>query len=174
MEKKIKIIGKDNLLTKQRKFRQRLLFRKKFTFLNTLFQTFHSPEHATPFTKKLNFRVAQNNVFCTMEDLKNGQIIEVGSAGKYKIKVSKKTLRYNSKMIIGTFLRKVQKRLQKEPILLELISPSRMKKPILKQIFMQSGVKTPITIQVKTKKCFNGCRPKKKRRKKRTGLRIFK
>lgn len=173
MEDKIKIFGRNIFSTKQKKFRQRLFFRKKLTFLNTLFQTFSSI-HVAPFTKRLNFRIAQNNVFCTMEDVRSGQILEVGSAGKYKIKVSRKTLRYNSKIIIGTFLRKIQKRLQNELILLALISPARMKKPIIKQVFTQSGIKTPITVDVNTKKCFNGCRPKKKRRKKRTGLRIFK
>ena len=49
-----------------------------------------------------------------------------------------------------------------------------MKKPLLKQIVEQIGVKTAITINVMPKKCFNGCRPKKKRRKKQRGLRIFK
>jgi ribosomal protein S11 len=161
-------------IRRERKFRLRLLFRKKFIFLNTLFQTVPNSSSGAPFTTKLNFRITQNNIFCTLENIANGKILEVGSAGKYKVKVSKKTLRYNTKLIIGTFLRKVKTHLQKKLILINLIGPARMRKSILKQIFEQFGTKTSITVDIKSKKCFNGCRPKKKRRKKQKGLRIFK
>lgn len=161
-------------LKRDRKYRLRLLFRKKFIFLNTLFQTASNFKSFVPYTSKLNFRVTQNNIFCTLGSIVNGKILEVGSAGKYKVKVSKKTLRYNVKLLIGTFLKKVKLRLQKELILINLISPARMRKSILKQIFEQFGTHTAVTVDVKAKNCFNGCRPKKKRRKKQKGLRIFK
>ena len=175
MEEKIKNKSKGKKITKrEKKFRLRLLFKKKFIFLNTLFQSFSYIDNIIPFVTKLNLRVTQNNIFCTLGNIINKNILEVGSAGKYKIKVSKKTLRYNSKIIIGTFLRKIKLYLQKKSILINVISPTRMRKPLLKQIVEQIGVKTAITINVMPKKCFNGCRPKKKRRKKQRGLRIFK
>jgi len=48
-----------------------------------------------------------------------------------------------------------------------------MKKPILEVISINLKDKN-IILDVKGKKCFNGCRPPKKRRKKQKGLRIFK
>jgi hypothetical protein len=89
--------------------------------------------------------------------------LEVGSAGKYKVKVSKKTLRYNTKILIGIFLKKIKLRLQKNILLVNLIGPSRIRKPILKQVFEQFGIKTSIIANINPKKCSNGCRLKKKK-----------
>jgi ribosomal protein S11 len=158
---------------REKKFRLRLLFRKKFVFLNTLFQTITKKKENFLVTK-LNFRITQNNVFCTLVDLVSGKILEVGSAGKYKVKVSKKTLRYNAKILVSIFLKKIRSRLQKKHIMVNLIGSSRIRKPILKQVFDQFGIKTSVTARINSKKCFNGCRPKKKRRKKQRSLRIFK
>jgi ribosomal protein S11 len=157
-------------LRRKKKFRLRLLFRKKFVFLNTLFQAITNKKKIFLATK-LNFRITQNNVFCTLVD---GKILEVGSAGKYKVKVSKKTLRYNTKILVNIFLKKIRSRLKRKHIIINLIGSSRIRKPLLKQIFKQFGIKTSITASINSKKCFNGCRPRKKRRKKQRGLRIFK
>ena len=154
--------------------RIRSLFKKKPIFLNMLFQTFYNSDITKPFTTKLNLRITQNNIFCTLTNLVDNKIFEVGSGGKYKVKISKKTLRYNSKIIIGTFLRKIKTHLQGKQFLINLIGPVRMRKPLLKQIFEQFNSKMSITVNLEPKKCFNGCRPKKKRRKKQRGLRIYK
>jgi ribosomal protein S11 len=158
---------------REKKFRLRLLFRKKFIFLNTLFQAMTNRKEFFLVTK-LSFRVTQNNVFCTLVDLVDGKILEVVSAGKCKVKVSKKTLRYNTKILVSIFLKKIRLRLQKKHITVSLIGSLRVRKPILKQVFDQFGIKTSITASINSKKCFNGCRPKKKRRKKQRSLKIFK
>jgi ribosomal protein S11 len=160
-------------LKREKKFRLRLLFRKKFIFLNTLFQATTSKKEIFLATK-LNFRVTQNNVFCTLVDLVDNKFIETGSAGKYKVKVSKKTLKYNTKIIVGIFLKKIKSRLKKKHVIVNLIGSSRTRKPILNQIFDQLGIKTYLGASTSSKKCFNGCRPKKKKRKKQRGLKIFK
>jgi ribosomal protein S11 len=160
-------------IKREKKFRLRLLFRKKFIFLNTLFQK--APNFRKKFgATKVNFRVTQNNIFCTLENVIDHKILEVGSAGKYKVKISKKTLRYNTKILIGVFLKRVKLHLRKNLLLVNLIGPSRIRKPILKQVFEQFGIRSSIIADIDPKKCFNGCRPKKKRRKKQKGLRIFK
>jgi ribosomal protein S11 len=168
---KSKLRGRN--IKRKKKFRLRLLFRKKFIFLNSLFQAVANRKEIF-FASKLNFRITQNNIFCTLVDLVDGKILEVGSAGKYKVKVSKKTLRYNTKMLVSIFLKKIKSRMQKKHIIVSLIGSLRVRKPILKQVFNQFGIKTSITASVNSKKCFNGCRPKKKRRKKQRGLKIFK
>jgi ribosomal protein S11 len=169
----VKIESNGHNIKREKKFRLRLLFRKKFIFLNTLFQKVPNLKKKV-FATKINFRVTQNNIFCTLGNVIDHKILEVGSAGKYKVKVSKKTLRYNTKILIGIFLKKIKLRLQKNILLVNLIGPSRIRKPILKQVFEQFGIKTSIIANINPKKCFNGCRPKKKRRKKQKGLRIFK
>jgi hypothetical protein len=53
------------------------------------------------------------------------------------------------------------------------VGPKKIKKLVLEVISNNLKGKNLI-IDVKSKKCFNGCRPPKKRRKKQKGLRIFK
>lgn len=160
-------------MKREKKFRLRLAFRKKFTFLNVIFQIAPYLKRVN-LTTTLNFRITQNNIFCTLKNIVDNKVVEIGSAGKYKVKFSKKTLRHNTKILIGIFLKKVKMYLRKRFVLIDLIGPLRVRKPMLKQIFEQIGIKTCITANVNPKKCFNGCRPKKKRRKKQKSLRLFK
>jgi hypothetical protein len=53
------------------------------------------------------------------------------------------------------------------------VGPKKIKKLVLEVISNNLKAKNLI-IDVKSKKCFNGCRPPKKRRKKQKCLRIFK
>jgi ribosomal protein S11 len=121
----------------------------------------------------LDVRITPNNVFCTLKNLINNKILKVGSAGKYKVKTSKKTLKFSSKIIVGFFLDEIKQELNTKTLLINLTGPIRLRKTILEQIIKQVR-KSSLTINVNNKKCFNGCRPKKKRRKKQKGLRLFK
>ena len=126
------------------------------------------------FSKKINIRITANNIFCTLIDLKTKQTLHVGSGGKYKIKTSKKKLRYNSKIIVELFFKDINKKINSEEVLINLIAPIKIKKLVLKQLYTFFKKYTNLTINVTPKKCFNGCRPAKKIRKRKKGLRIFK
>lgn len=90
-------------------------------------------------------------------------------------KLQKKTLAFSTKLILSHFLQDIKSYIANQSIHISLISPSRVRKKILQQIFLHfKFTSSSILLEVDPVKCFNGCRPKKKRRKKRKGFRIFK
>jgi hypothetical protein len=121
--------------------------------------------------------VARNNIFCALTNTINGNILLKKNSGDYKIKVSKKTLRFYVNRIIYLFLKEKYIRKNfiktKNNFLLDIKAPSRLKIKILKQI-ISSSLKRGVIIKSKPLKCFNGCKVSKARRKKRKGFRIFK
>jgi len=56
----------------------------------------------------ITIRVTANNVFCTLK--KQNRTLYVGSAGIYKIHISKKILKTNLKIIISKFLFNIKKK----------------------------------------------------------------
>lgn len=153
--------------------RIRKIFKNKSYFLNPTFLEVLTLQKSSFFSKKLDIRITPNNVFCTLKDLSTNTIVDVGSSGKYQVKTSKKTLRFSCKIIINFFLEQVKYKIKSKKILVNLTGPIRLRKVVLEQIAKYIGGASA-TININQKKCFNGCRPQKKRRKKQKGLRIFK
>ena len=112
-------------------------------------------------------------MFCTLVDKDLKKILYTTSSGKCNTKTSKKTLRHSSKIVIQSFFDNIKKYSKKDYFLITINGPKKMKKPILELLSLNLKNKNLI-VDVKGKKCFNGCRPSKKRRKKQKGLRIFK
>jgi ribosomal protein S11 len=121
----------------------------------------------------INIRVTPNNIFCNFINNVKKKTILVSSAGIYKLNVSKKKLKFLSKIIIQNFIKKLKNIQLDKTILLKIIGPIKTRKFIIKQ-FKNLLRKNNLIINSKALKCFNGCRPKKKRKKKQKGLRIFK
>ena len=115
----------------------------------------------------------QNNVFCTLKNFRNNKIFLNTSSGKEKIHISRKTLIFGSKQILLSFLKKIKKKIKGSKILINITAPLRIKIILLRLIknFIQHSY---IYINTNHKKCFNGCKPPKKKRKKQRGLRVFK
>lgn len=166
-------ISKKNLRTSKNKLRIRRIFKNKSYTANSSFKILNNSKFESIFYKKLNIRVTPNNIFCTLKNISTNEIINVGSAGKYKIKTSKKTLRYSSKIIVEHFLEETKDEMKNRNIIINIIGPIRIRKAILKQLSKYIS-NCATLVNVDNKKCFNGCRPPKKRRKKQKGLRIFK
>jgi len=128
-----------------------------------------------PFT--LYVKVVRNNIFCTFTNTYTGNIILKINSGVYKIKISKKTLRFYLIRIINLFLKEksIKKNIFKtnKNILLNIKASSRLKIKILKQI-INSSLKKSVAVVLPPLKCFNGCKVSKLRRKKRRGFRVFK
>jgi hypothetical protein len=134
----------------------------------------------------LNIKIARNNVFCTL--IKKKKVKKTGSAGIYKIRISKKFLKMNYKRVIKIFLKKIKKKITFNNLFLNIFCAKKFRKKILRQIlkFRKKNYKRLrykykkkkyieiLAINFKNKKCFNGCRPKKKIRKKRRRFRVFK
>ncbi len=137
-----------------------LYFKKILTFFNTKQKS-----------KKIYIRFTQNNIFCTLTTNLHKTIL-VRSSGKYKIKTSKKKIKFSSKVILASFLKEVRSKILANKILINIIAPKNLRKKIINQIFKSFSHKY-IYIDINEKKAFNGCKPKKQKRKKRKGLRIF-
>ena len=126
-------------------------------------------------TKKLQliFRLTPNNIFCTLVDLQSKKIIKIQSAGSLKIACSKKKIKFANKLVINKFLYKIKKLLITPLLIITIIGPVKIRKSIIQ--LLKSFLKKKILIlETKPLKCFNGCRPPKKRRKKQKTLRLFK
>lgn len=89
---------------------------------------------------------------------------------------TKRKLRYNLKIIIRLFLKDIRKYIFKNPnILVDLILSLRHRKLVFRSL-KKEFYKKNVIFHFRENKCFNGCRPVKKRRKKRLKFkyRIFK
>ncbi len=116
------------------------------------------------------FKIKQNNLFCTLKNIITNKLLLVASAGKLKVNVSKNKLFFLQKKIIFKFLKKVKWILKrhKSSIIINFICPLKLRRRVLRHVKILLR-KRPLVIIFSDLKIFNGCRPKKKRRKK--GLR---
>lgn len=154
------------------------------------------------FDKIITIRVKPNNTFCTLKSLFHDQMISASST-KYSVKMSKKSLKYNYKIVLKAFLKEVDNFVRSDKILFSITAPKRIRRelirilkasmkptesdepPILDKTESQietdnhdteDNVEEPsfVVFKLNARKCFNGCRVRKKKRKKQRGLRIYK
>lgn len=147
-----------------RKFRH--IFRFKRFLLSRKF--FFFEVHLKRFLYKINIRLGQNNVFCTWLNALTKKSIFTRSSGRYNVKITRKRLRFNYKLIVRSFLREVKRKIKNKKkirFLIEIICPIRIRKKLVK-LLVKSLKRHILILTFKEKKCFNGCRPKKMRRKK--------
>ena len=132
------------------------------------------------FKKKINIKVTSNNIFCTCINFITNKIIYNGSGGLYKIKVSKKKLKLVYKNILYKFfgfLRKKYRRNFLNRILVCVSAPITLRKKITRavmNILLKLKNLKGILLKMNKKKCFNGCRASKVRRKKNLKFKIYK
>lgn len=165
---------KTNLNKKHKNFlRVRKTFKFRCHISNPIFRQISNKNIYKNFSKHIFIKIRPNNVFCTLVDKHSNKILYTISSGKCNIKTSKKTLKYSSKIVLQSFFDNIKKYLKKDYFLITISGPKKIKKSVLELLSLNLRNKN-IIIDVKGKKCFNGCRPPKKRRKKQKGLRIFK
>ena len=170
LKKKVNFRKKKNTKTK---FRFRKIFKKQKGIKKTVLNiNLKNLKFYKPF-KTINIRLTQNNIFCTLNDFKKKKTIFNLSAGVVKIKTSKKSIKFSCKNTLKIFLDKIKKNLKNKNILLKITSPKKLKKQIFYQIKNRLR-KNILFIKTNKKKCFNGCKVKKKKRKKQRGLKIYK
>ena len=153
------------------------------------------------FDKVITIRVKPNNIFCTLRSLFHNQIIS-SSSTKYEVKMSKKSLKYNYKIVLKAFLKEASAFLKSDKILFSITAPRKIRRELLRILKvhlepteLEETLKlnkiehqsedtydneehfegpTLVVFKLNAKKCFNGCRARKKKRKKQRGLRIYK
>jgi len=170
---KYKYKKKSVLLKNKTLLRLKKTFKSKPYFINPIFQNIINAKLDNKITFKINIRITPNNVFCTLKDLIKNKVLVVSSAGKYKLNVSKKTLRFTNKIIIQNFIEEIKYLLKKELLIINISGPIKIRKNIVKQLGILLK-NTKLIICIEDLKSFNGCRVPKKKRKKQKGLRIFK
>lgn len=123
--------------------------------------------------KSIIIKVTQNNIFCILKNLRTNDTLVLTSGGIEKVVISKKNLKFGSKIIINSFLIKIKKIIKKEKIFINVKAPLQIKKLIFNLIKIK--VKNNfLFLNSEHKKSFNGCKVKKKKRKKqRKSLRFF-
>lgn len=166
LEKKIKQQNRVN-------FRLRKIFKNKPYFVNPINQELINLSNNNIFSRKLTIRITPNNIFCNLKNISTNKTIRVGSSGKYKVKTSKKTLKFSCKIVLGFFLEEIKHDTKNKEVFLSLTAPIKLRKTILEQVSKYAQLSS-MTVGFNQKKCFNGCRPPKKKRKKQKGLRLFK
>lgn len=169
------IFNRNNFsLKKKRVNKSKLKFlKRKRLALNPKFRSLLSIKKKVHY--QLSIRIKQNNIFCTFKNIRKKTTILVASSGKLKLKITKKTLKFSNKRIIKKFLNKIKNfsKMFNLVLLVDIKAPIKMRKFIIKQFSYLSTVSSLI-FSVYENKCFNGCRPKKKKRKKQKRFRLFK
>ena len=148
--------------------------RKSFKLTSTIFNPTYQALSRISFKKTftINIKIKPNNVFCTLKQ--KDKTLYILSAGKSIVNnISKKTLRYKSQLIIKEFLKKIQKYLKKNDFYINIIGTKKIKELTLRSLSNYFKNKK-VLLNLDLKKCFNGCRAPKKRRKRQKELRIFK
>ena len=162
-----------SLKYKSKKYKKNRQFFNKVHFFNKTLLKLNQIKNLTNFYK-INIRATSNNVFCTLLDNNKKKTLLLGYSGKYKVKTSKRSLKFSSKYIIESFLKETTKKFNiSNELFINLILPKRIKRKTI-QIIKGHYRKKKVILNVIGKKCFNGCKPNKKKRKKRKGFSIFK
>jgi ribosomal protein S11 len=164
---------------KKKKFRKTLfrvqkLFNTTFSYYSKKFVLIHKLLNSTKL--KAILRVTANNIFCTILQKPENKLIYVGSVGKYKLKSSQRMMKFTLKTIVKLFYNKINTLLTKEinSIFIELVAPLKVRRFLIKGLSFFKKKKKNIIISIKPKKCFNGCVPPKKIRKRKRKMRILK
>lgn len=138
----------------------------------------------------ISLRVRSNNVFCTLwQSIFNTNFKMITkSAGNFKLNISKKGYKSKVATVIRKFFGQIRPNLSAfsfEKFLtpskrfyffacVSIIVPAHIRYKFIRNLFkLLSRSKSQFLINICEKKVFNGCRAKKKRRKKRSGLRFL-
>jgi hypothetical protein len=148
---------------------------KKFLLLEERIKSFNKIKHI------ITIKVVSNNIFVQLSKIftskkKKKVIVKTQvslNSGNYKIKTTRKKLKFNIKLVLSSFFRFLQKKFDLKHLIINITSPIKIRKEIVK--FLRNNFKgRSILLNISAKKCFNGCRVPKRRRKKSRGLRILK
>lgn len=141
---------------------------------NTLLKSKFSPRANLSLSSCIRINFVSNNIYCTFWSVSGKRTFRVRSAGMKMCKPAKKRLFFYGKLFLESFFQELQQWRQKYRqknsfFFFSLKVPKRFRKIILKYIARKSAI-----INFEYAKAFNGCKARKKRRKKRLGFRSFK
>lgn len=174
--------NKEKIFLKKNKFiktKKRILSSKFFRKQKVLKSLVKDLFITNVYSFVLNIKMTPNNIFCVLRDRKSNKTLLLTTGGILKFNITKKKLKFFNKKVIGKFLglakgiMGIKKRGEIKSVIVNLCVAKKYRKKIIRLV-IKSLYNQQFIFQVEDKKCFNGCRPKKQRRKKRKGLRILK
>jgi hypothetical protein len=130
----------------------------------------------------VHVRVTTNNIFCTFSNAFKNKVLITVSSGICNFKMSKKNWKHIPSSIVYSFIKRIRRYLIRIKMIKRVslsIQFSGLKTtrfiPLVKQFRkgLRYFMKT-FSMEVLSRKCFNGCIPKKKRRKKRLRFIVWK
>jgi ribosomal protein S11 len=114
--------------------------------------------------KVLNLKTTSNNIFINLSNSLQKSILSA-SSGKYKIKTTKKKIKHNIKIVIDSFFKDLKNKLvTQDKLIVRITCFFRIRKLIVKLLFTKLKLNS-IIWEINSKKSFNGCREKKKKKK---------
>ena len=127
----------------------------------------------------ITIRMTQNNIFCYIGNIATGRSLLKLSAGLIKLNITKKTVKFHCSRIIPYFFSLLRRKTINSVIGINFIIPQTLKRKVF--FLALSKFKKVRTKKMflklfffSGKKCFNGCRSAKLKRKKRHKFRIYK
>jgi polynucleotide 5'-kinase involved in rRNA processing len=171
----LKLKVNDNVLLKKVNKRKFLLTKKFYRYLlKKKIKT--ASKNAYKIRNIFSIRFAQNNIFSTFFDTKYKKILHCGNAGVYKLKISKRRMKYFFKIFISKFFKNIYRKKNVNNSIFFIDAPLKYRKKLFKSLTKSLRLFKSVNTQIhiRPKKCFNGCRAKKQIRKKRKSQRIYK
>lgn len=156
--------------------RSKRYFRKELGLYNQkLSKSKRGIRKVAKFSYQVNIRIGPHNIFVNASGLRGKKKTYISeTAGTYKVGVSKKKLKHVYSLVLNQFYYNLKKIVKKRGVIFEVISPIKIRKKVVKTI-LHSFKQNWCIVNAISKKCFNGCRPPKKIRKKRQPrLRLYK
>jgi ribosomal protein S11 len=119
----------------------------------------------------VHIRINSNNTIATLTNLA-GQVRYNLSAGKLKLRSSKRTYKYIYGLVLKKFFDYLFRENFRKGLYFKISAPKNLRKALLRRILRLR--RRNVIVEFLRLLPFNGCRAPKKRRKKRQGLRVFK
>lgn len=156
----------------ERIIRTKSYFRKNISRYTR--RVFKGKRRMSHFLYQINVRIRSNNIFCNLSGLRGDKKTYLScNAGTYKIAISKKKVKYVYSTLLNQFYLSLKKKIKNKGIIFNITAPVKIRKKVVKTV-LHAFKKNWCIIRVVEKKCFNGCRPPKRIRKKRQPrLRLF-
>jgi hypothetical protein len=149
-------------------------FKKKLLFFKRKCYKFRKEK----FDKIINIKIFSNNIFCSFQNDK--KTIFSCAASRYNIKITAKQLRFQTFRVLTFFYHEIKTKLTTKGLIIKIFSPKFLKENIhdwcvinlSKYKKEKKKYNRLILYEFKNNKCFNGCRVKKKRVKKKLKFRL--
>jgi len=165
---------KERIRQRRRQRSARLYVKKKRTRTHVGLKLERALAHFKKLSVSLvSIRVTQNNIFCTLTNLVTQKVVYALSAGRSKLHTSKKSLKYCFHTLLPIFLKRITFPVKGSVALVNFTVTRRLRRFTLFKL-TEPFRWVSCYLFFNGKKCFNGCRPPKQRRKKHKKYRIFK